>query len=198
MSPRMRKSHWKTLAVLLLTTAFLAAAIFGTNMALQGQFEKNRLEDLKRIPQMVLPEGDLFDEYQGNLAQGASLCYVARNGAGIAVVSDRETSRGNLKVMVGVNAQGRITAVAILEQDYTEGSEKDVADPEYLSVYIGRTVLSAASINSDYEIDAVPGAEESSDAVYQSIKTALLQFMVIENTKDNARMQEGGGNGDGL
>jgi uncharacterized protein with FMN-binding domain len=194
MSPRLNKSHWKTLAVLLLTTAFLAAAVFGTNMALQGQFEKNRLDDLKRIPRMVLPEGDLFDEYQGNLAQGASLCYVARNGAGIAVVSERETARGGLKVMVGVNAQGRITAVAILEQEYTEGSEKDVADPEYLSVYIGRTVLSAASINSDYEIDAVPGAEESSDAVYQSVKTALLQYMIIENAKDNAKVQEGGGN----
>lgn len=194
MSPRLNKSHWQTLAVLLLTAAFLAAAVFGTNMALQGQFEKNRLDDLKRIPRMVLPEGDLFDEYQGALAQGASLCYVARNGAGIAVVSDRETSRGDLKVMVGVNAQGRITAVAILEQEYTEGSEKDVADPEYLSVYIGRTVLSAASITMDYEIDAVPGAEESSDAVYQSVKTALLQFMIIENAKDNAKVQEGGGN----
>lgn len=194
MSPKMTKSHWQTLAVMLLTAAVLAAAVFGLNTALQGQFEKNRLEDLKRIPQLVLPEGDLFDEYQGSLAQGASLCYVARNGAGIAVVSDRETSRGDLKVMVGVNAQGRITAVSILEQEYTEGSEKDVADPEYLSIYIGRTVLSAASISTDYEIDAVPGAEESSEAVYQSVKTALLQYMIIENTKDNAKVGEGGGN----
>ena len=194
MKPNQNRIHARTLAVLLLTAAVLAAAVFGLNVGLQGQFEKNRQEDLKRIPRMVLPEGDLFDEYEGNLAVGATLCYVARNGAGIAVVSERETSRGDIKIMVGVNAQGRITAVSILEQAYTEGNDGAVADPDYLSVYVGRTVLSAASINRDYEINAVPGAEEASEAVYQSVKTALLQYMIIENAKDSAKTQEGGGN----
>lgn len=189
-----KKALARSLAVMFLAIAVLASGVFGLHLALGGQFEKNRQEDLKRIPGMVLPGGDLFDEYQGTLAQGATLCYVAQNGAGIAVVSQRETSKGGIRIMVGVNAKGQVTGVAILEQEYKEGADGKVANPDYLSVYVGRTLLSAASIGRDYEIDAISGAEEASDAVYQSVKTALTQFVVIENAKVGEMERNGGGN----
>lgn len=189
-----QKKKMTSLLVLTLVLALLAGAIFGLNMLLADQFEKNALEAERKIPRMVLPAGNVFDLYEGNLVEGVSACYVAENGAGIAVVVDRETSHGGIQVMVGINSEGQVTAVAILKQEYTEGNDAGINNPDYLSVYIGRTLLSASTIADDYEIDPVPGADEASDAVYQAVKTAFLQQVVIENAleSDEKTDKEGG------
>lgn len=186
----------KSLAAMFLVLALLAGMIYGLNWLLSDQFQKNELEAEKKIPRMVLPEGDIFELYDGSLVDSVSACYVASNGAGIAVVVDRVISHGGIKVMVGVNHEGQITAVSILSQDYTKGNDAGINDPTYLSAYIGRTVLSANSISGDYEIDPVAGADEASDAVYQAVKTAFLQQAVIENAKEaeTKKAAEDGGN----
>jgi Na+-translocating ferredoxin:NAD+ oxidoreductase subunit G len=176
-----QKKKIKSLMAMLVVTAMLAGTIFGLNLLLADQFEKNAQEAERKIPRLVLPSGNIFDLYEGTLVNDVSACYVAANGAGIAVVVDRETSRGDIQIMVGVNSEGQITAVSILDQEYTEGNDAEINDPDYLSVYIGRTVLSASHIGGDYEIDPVAGADEASDAVYQAVKTAFLQQAVIEN-----------------
>jgi len=190
-----QKKKMTSLLAMLLVMAMLAGFVFGLNLLLADQFQKNDQEAERKIPRMVLPAGNLFDLYEGTLVDGVSACYVAANGAGIAVVVNRETSHGGIQVMVGVNSEGQITAVAILEQEYTEGNDAGINNPDYLSVYIGRTILSASNIAGDYEIEPVPGADEASDAVYQAVKTAFLQQAVIDNALANDQKKENeGGN----
>lgn len=190
------KSKIRSLTAMVLVMVALAGMIYGLNYLLTDQFQQNALEAERKIPRMVLPEGNYFDLYDGNLVQGVSACYVASNGAGIAVVVDQEISHGGIQIMVGVNSEGQITTVAIQSQEYTKGNDARINNPEYLSVYIGRTILSASNISRDYEIDPVAGAEEASDAVYQAVKIAFLQQAVIENAVDaeNKKAAEGGGN----
>jgi len=190
------KKTTKSLTAMFLVLVMLAGMIFGLNWLLSDQFQKNALEAERKIPRMVLSEGNYFDLYDGNLVEGVSACYVASNGAGIAVVIDQEISHGGIQIMVGVNNEGQITTVAILSQDYTKGNDAGISDPKYLSVYIGKTVLSANNISEDYEINPVAGAEEASDAVYQAVKIAFLQQAVIENAIDaeNKKAAEDGGN----
>jgi len=178
------------------TIVVLLGLILGLNWLLQDQFHQNEINAERKIPRMVLPAGYYFDLYQGTLANNVSACYVAANGAGIAVVVDETISHGKIQIMVGVNNEGQITDVAILKQDYTEGSDAGINDKQYLSAYIGRTVLSATDITGDYEIEPVPGAVEASNAVYQAVKTAFLQQEVIDNDKDHAagNAADGGGN----
>jgi len=190
------KNRIKSLIAMFLVVGVLAGLIFGLNWLLSDQFQKNALEAERKIPRMVLPEGNYFDLYDGKLLEGVSACYVAANGAGIAVVVDQEISHGDIQIMVGVNSAGQITTVAVLSQEYTKGNDAGIKDPEYLSVYIGRTVLSANNISSDYEITPVAGAEEASNAVYQAVKIAFLQQTVIENdlAAANKKAAEDGGN----
>jgi Na+-translocating ferredoxin:NAD+ oxidoreductase subunit G len=190
------KNKVKSLTAMLLVLAVLAGLIYGLNWLLSDQFQKNALEAERKIPRMVLPEGNYFDQYDGKLLDGVSACYVAANGAGIAVVVDQEISHGDIQIMVGVNSQGQITTVAILSQEYTKGNDAGINDAEYLSIYIGRTVLSAKSISDDYEIDPVAGAEEASDAVYQSVRIAFRQQAIIENdlAAEDQKDAEDGGN----
>ena len=190
------KNIAKSLAGILLILVILAGMIYGVNKLLTPQFQKNQLEAERKIPRMVLPEGDVFDKYDGTLVHGVFACYVAANGAGIAVVVDQVISHGDIQIMVGINRTGQITAVSILSQDYTKGKDADISNPDYLSIYVGKTVLSADNISEDYEIDSVPGAEEASNAVYQAVKIAFLQQSVIENAKEQATQKAatGGGN----
>lgn len=191
-------THKNFIAVCCIAVAIvvLVGMIYGLNQALQGQFHQNEINAERKIPRMVLPTGYYFDLYQGTLAKDVSACYVAANGAGIAVVVDESTSHGAIQVMVGVNSDGQVTKVAILKQEYTEGSDGGINDQQYLSAYIGRTVLSATDITGDYEIDPVPGATEASNAVYQAVKTAFLQQEVMDNDLDKAagKTANGGGN----
>lgn len=190
------KNIIKSLIAMILVMAVLGGMIYGLHWLLADQFQKNALEAERKIPRMVLPEGNYFDLYDGKLLEGVSACYVADNGAGIAVVVDQVISHGDIQIMVGVNSEGQITTVAILSQEYTKGNDAGINDPEYLSVYIGRTVLSAKNISGDYEISPVAGAEEASNAVYQAVRIAFLQQALIENelAAANNKAAENGGN----
>lgn len=196
MNPISSKNKIKSLVAMFLVVVVLAGLIYGLNWLLTDQFHQNALEAERQIPRMVLPEGNYFDLYEGKLADDVSACYVASNGAGIAVVVEQEISHGDIQIMVGVNSEGQITKVVIQNQEYTKGKDIGIDDPEYLSIYIGRTVLSAKDISKDYEIDPVAGAEEASDAVYQAVRIAFLQQSVIEQALDaeNKKAAEGGGN----
>lgn len=174
------KKATKSLLAMFMVMVVLGAIIFGLNWLLKDQFEKNALEAERKIPRMVLPEGNTFDLYDGTLANKVSACYVASNGAGIAVVVNRETSHGAIQIMVGLNKDGQITAIAILNQEYTKGNDAKINDPKYLSIYIGRTLLRGNNLAGDYEIEPVAGAEEASEAVYQAVKTAFLQRSMIQ------------------
>lgn len=190
------KNRIKSLVAMFLVLALLAGVIFGLNWLLADQFKKNELEAERKIPRMVLPEGNTFDQYEGKLVEDVSACYVASNGVGIAVVVDQETAHGAIQIMVGINRDGQVTTVAILSQEYTKGTDAGINNPEYLSIYIGRTVLSAEDLSGDYEIDPVAGAEEASEAVYQAVRIAFLQQSVIEKALDaeTKKAAEGGGN----
>jgi Na+-translocating ferredoxin:NAD+ oxidoreductase RnfG subunit len=190
------KTKIKSLTAMFLVATVLAGLIFGLNWLLSDQFQKNAMEAERKIPRMVLPDGNYFDQYDGKLLDGVSACYIAANGAGIAVVVDQEIPHGDIQIMVGINSEGQITNVAILSQEYTEGNDAGIDNSEYLSIYIGRTILSAKSISDDYEIDPVAGAEEASDAVYQSVRIAFRQQAIIEIdlAAEDKKAAEDGGN----
>jgi Na+-translocating ferredoxin:NAD+ oxidoreductase RnfG subunit len=190
------KNAAKSLTAIFLVAAILAGTIYGLNWLLADQFEKNALEAERKIPRMVLPEGNFFDQYDGKLVEDVSACYIASNGAGIAVVVEQEITHGGIQIMVGVNSEGQITNIVIQNQENAKGNDAGITNPEYLSIYIGRTVLSADHISDDYEIDPVAGAEEASNAVYQAVRIAFRQQAVIENDNEgeNNAAPIGGGN----
>lgn len=55
----------------------------------------------------VLPDGDSFTEYDGKLVNGVDDCYIADNKAGMAVTAEYKGFGGAVKVMIGIDANGR-------------------------------------------------------------------------------------------
>lgn len=131
-------------------------------------------EDAARIE--VLPEGENFAEYDGELKEGVRKCFIAGNKKGIAVTSEYKGFGGAVTVMTGIDADGRITGVKVTDHAETPGLGTKAADPAYLKQYLNVSELEGGHINNDTEIDAVTGATITSNAVYCSVDEALAQF----------------------
>ena len=129
----------------------------------------------------VLPEGDGFTLYEGQLVEGVTECYIADNGAGIAVTSTFGSFGGTLTSMVGIDKDGKITGVTVTGHADTPGLGTKAMEPEYLAGnYEGASAIEADSIKNDPNVDAITGATISSNAVYQCVKEAIIQFGEIE------------------
>ena len=131
----------------------------------------------------VLPEGNDFTLYEGELVDGVAECYTADNGAGIAVTSTYGSFGGTLTSMVGIDKNGKITGVTVTGHADTPGLGTKAMEVDYLANnYNGLDSAEAESIKDDANVDAITGATISSNAVYQCVREALAQY---ENMKGN-------------
>ena len=124
----------------------------------------------------VLPSGDSFTEYDGKLVSGVTECYIADNKSGMAVTAEYNGYGGTVVVMIGFDAEGKVTGVTVTEHGETPGLGTKAMEADYLKQYEGVAEASASHIKDDGNIDAVTGATITSNAVYCSVGEALAQF----------------------
>ncbi|MBQ3107167.1 MAG: FMN-binding protein, partial [Firmicutes bacterium] len=105
----------------------------------------------------VLPEGTSFTQSDAALADGVIEVYVADNGAGMVVTSAAKGFGGDITVMTGIDANGKITGVSVTSHGETPGLGTKAMTETYLANYQG---LDEAVLGTT--IDGVTGATYSS------------------------------------
>lgn len=88
---------------------------------------------------------------------------------------------GEAKLMVGVDTEGKVTGVSILQINDTPGLGMNARDESFLGQYKGRsgTVGVAKNSPSENEIQALTGATITSRAMTQAVNTALALYSEI-------------------
>ena len=134
----------------------------------------------------LLPEGDAFTEYKGELLatdDGKVVIqdvYTADNGAGVVITAVTKSFGGDLTEMIGINSDGAITGVVVTKHADTAGLGTKAHDPEYLKQYIDVTELNATAAKDEAKagngITYVTGASISSNAVHYGVYEALKQY----------------------
>ena len=162
--------------VLVVICLVVTLALAGTYSVANPIILENQAKAADEARMMVLPEGDAFTAYDGNLVDGVIDCYMADNGAGMAITANYKGFGGAVKVMVGIDADGNITGATVTEHAETPGLGTKAMTPEYLAQYQGVGEVVGGHINNDANIDAISGATITSNAVYCSIEAALKQF----------------------
>lgn len=162
--------------VLVVICLVVTLALAGTYSVANPIILENQAKAADEARMMVLPEGDAFTAYDGNLVDGVIDCYMADNGAGMAITANYKGFGGAVKVMVGIDADGNITGATVTEHAETPGLGTKAMTPEYLAQYQGVGEVVGGHINNDANIDAISGATITSNAVYCSIEAALNQF----------------------
>ncbi len=172
------------LAVICIVTSALLAY---TNSLTAPVIDALAVETELNTRKLVLEQADEFvDETLGDVAyctgksaDGSTVGYVFTTSA--------KGYGGDVKIMVGVNADGTVAGVQTLELSETPGLGMNAQKPGFLEQFIGKTLGVAVNKNTpaENEIKALTGATITSKAVTAAVNTALEYYAEITGGANN-------------
>lgn len=194
--PRLRKKEFsdaRLIATLVLICMVSAGVLAAVQELTRGPIaEARRQEKLKAIravlpPYANEPDKEAFtittpagqiDVYPGRDAQG--------NLVGMAIpTSSAEGYGGVISLILGVNVQGEIQAMYVLEHKETPGLGDNITKPKFQAQFIGKSLATPGFVfavkKDGGSVDAITGATISSRAVTEAIKDGLETYQQIRS-----------------
>lgn len=165
--------------ICLVSTALLALANNVTapiidKLAIQTEIESRN---------EVLETAEIFEEKSDN-----GIDYVVGldkdgNEIGMVFTSTAKSYGGEIIVMTGVDMEGKITGIKLLQINDTPGLGMNAQKPEFRDKFLGMsdkiTIVKNSANAANNEIDALSGATISSNAVADAVNEALANFEKI-------------------
>lgn len=182
-----------TLAVV---TTLASGSLAYTYSATKEKIEAMKLEEqinaVKEVCSKAAKEGEILkdDEALKKASREVEIVKgvfkVEKNGkvSAYAIMVSPRGYGGPMTLMVGIDSDGEVTGVKVLEQKETPGlGDKVTGSKQFLSQFIGKSPEDPVEIKKD--IEAVSGATISSKGVTTGIKEALKAFSIISPGEGN-------------
>ena len=170
-------------AICIVTSALLAY----TNSLTKPVIDNLAVQTEINTRKLVLSQAESFSDKAfgdvayctGEDASGETVGYVFTTSA--------KGYGGDVKIMVGVNADGTVSGVQTLELSETPGLGMNAQKPAFLEQFIGKTLGVAVNKNApgENEIKALTGATITSKAVTTAVNEALDYYTQITGGADN-------------
>ncbi len=159
--------------VLTVLCVLITLALVATHNLTQPIIDVRAVEEAKLARQAVLPAADDFEEVSVELPANGIDCYKATNGAGYVITGSAKGYGGLMKVMVGIDNDGKITGITVLDHSETAGLGSRTALPAYTGQYAGKD----SSLSG---IEHIAGSTISSKAVDKAVGVA---YAIYESVK---------------
>lgn len=170
------------LPIICLLLGMALAGVYNLTAPVIAEVEKQTANEARRE---VLSEADDFTLVEKEFAEelGIVECYTANNGTGATFMLNSKGYGGDISMMIGIDAEGKVTGTKILSHGETPGLGAKTDSPEFLSQYMGKggslnVVKNAATAEND--IVAIASATTSSKAVTTGVNNALTAFEQIK------------------
>lgn len=172
--------------------AILVAALilFGTSFALQGTAAKKAQEEHLWLMQTLLPGSENFavEPYSG---EDTNIISVHKAENGFVVETLVYGYADNIRMLTGVNNDGKVTGLVVLEAHETMGlGSKALTDHVFLKQFLnsagsfevatqgadafsGATGTADAGTGESVEVDGITGATVTSKAIARSVNSAV-------------------------
>lgn len=169
------------------TTLCLALVNSMTAGVIKANAEKAQLEAQKEVLLAAL-EFKKTEASEKNIPEGTkngvrieSLNVGIANGNGVGYIATMISNAGyggDIKVMVGIDSDGSVTKVKILQSSETAGLGQNASKPEFINQFNGKSgslsvVKNKAADGENGEIAAISGATVTSRAVTSCVNAAL-------------------------
>ena len=169
------------------TTLCLALVNSMTAGVIKANAEKAQLEAQKEVLPAAL-EFKKTEASEKNIPEGTkngvrieSLNVGIANGNGVGYIATMISNAGyggDIKVMVGIDSDGSVTKVKILQSSETAGLGQNASKPEFINQFNGKSgglsvVKNKAADGENGEIAAISGATVTSRAVKSCVNAAL-------------------------
>lgn len=183
-----KNQNWKelyapsvVLVLICLITTFALAATYQITKPIIAEINRVIYE---RTQMTVLPqETQGFDPFDGALNEGIQAASLSRSDVGKVVTAVERGYGGPLTVMVGIDANGAITGIQILNHKETPGLGTKTMTEAHLGQYLGQSKITNSGEAGAAQIDAISGATISSNAIYRAVSNALSQYATMGGAK---------------
>lgn len=176
----------KNILISALALVLAAALLLGANWALTGIREENRAQELQSKLQTLLPGSESFAEepYTGN---DTNIRTVYKGETGFVVATVTRGYVGDIAMLIGVSAQGKVTGLTIRELSETLGlGANAMTDWEFLAQFLNTD----GSAQVGEGVDALTGATVTSKAIARSVSSAVA-YVTGADTESGATAWEG-------
>lgn len=154
-------------AVLTVICLVVSAVLAGTYQVTEPVIEAAKRAEADASRVVVLPDGKDFEQVSADGLENIVEAYKAGNGAGYVITGKAKGYGGDLQVMAGIDKDGKIAGVKLMDNNETQGIGSKTGEDAYTSQYKGK--------DSTLEgVTAVSGATISSKA-FQSAVTSIFQ-----------------------
>lgn len=130
----------------------------------------------------VLPDADGFELADVELGDGVMEVHKATNGVGFAAYTKGVGYHGEeepIMAVVGIDANGAVTGVVIVEHHETTGIGTNAMEASYLDQFLGATAITRGSGGDATKINVVSGATMTSVGIYDCVKAAIKQYELM-------------------
>ena len=171
------KDFVKPILVLTIICLVISAALAFTNEKTAPIIAEAERAAAEAARQEVLPEADAFTllELDG-LPSTVTEVYKAENGAGFVLMLTAKGYGGDMKLICGIDTDGKITACNTLSQSETKGLGTKTTLPEFREQFIGKD----AALD---DVETISGATISSKAYVNAIKDAFTAYEIAKEAE---------------
>lgn len=171
------KDFVKPILVLTLICLFISAALAFTNEKTAPIIEAAEKARAEAARKEVLSEADSFTLLElSDIPASVTEAYKADNGAGYVFMLTAKGYGGDMKLICGMDADGKITACKTLSQSETQGLGTKTTEPEFRDQFTGK--------DSSLEgVETISGATISSKAYIGAIKDAFTAYELAKEAE---------------
>ena len=172
----MRKDFVAPILVLTLICLVISGALAFTNSITEPVITGAAAEREEAARYEIIPEADDFELFSADgLPATVREVYRSTNGVGYIFMIMTSGYGGDIKIICGVDADGRVIRSRAIEQSETKGLGARIAEAPFADQFDG--------VDSELEgVDAITGATISSTAYIGAIRDALDAFEIIRNS----------------
>ena len=170
--------------ILFAITAIAALLLAFANKITAPVIEINNQKNTEAAMQLLMPDAADFEKSE-YVSDRVTETYVAKDNTGavvgVCVVSFEYGYGGAVKVMTGIDVEGKITGIDVLEHSETPGLGAKSDNDEFKTQFAGHTsgITVTKKTPADNQISAISGATITSGAVTSAVNYALETAEII-------------------
>jgi len=161
------ESMMRSIGVLTIICIACAVLLGAGYVLTKGKIENAVEDELKQKLEVVFA-ADSFQEEDGRY-----VAYVDGEMVGYVMQSSAQGYSSVIQVLVGIDNNGKITGISILDQSETPGLGTKIEDESFTSQFKGLISGDIALSKEGGRIDSITGATISSRAVVEAVKASF-------------------------
>ena len=171
------KEIMKPILVLMLICLVITAALAFTNEKTAPIIEQTEKAQAEAAQKEVLPEADVFTQLEPTgLPSTVTAVYKAENGAGYVFMMTAKGYGGDMNLICGMDADGKIVACKTLSHSETQGLGSKTTEDAFRGQFTGKD----AALDG---VETISGATISSKAYIGAIKDAFTAYELVKGAE---------------